>query len=70
MPGRRKSIKWIPAHIDNPRIRLGNRLRQGCKWNMGGKKPWLRELGEVREVVVGIKLVLEERDKVMRIRGV
>ena len=37
---------------------------------MGGKKPWLRELGEVREVVVGIKLVLEERDKVVRIRGV
>ena len=36
---------------------------------MGGEKPRLRELGEVRCLIVGINLVFEERDKIMRIGG-
>ena len=68
MPGWYKSIKRVSAPVDYPTVGILDRRWQGWKWNMGGQEPWLRKHGEIRKLVVGIKLVLKERDKIMRIR--
>lgn len=72
MPRRHKCVKRVPAYVNNLCVRFSDGVSQRSKRDVGSKESWLiiRRVdvgGEIRNLVVCIKLVLKERHKVMRV---
>ena len=71
MPRGHKCVKRVPAYVNNLRVRFSDGVSQRSKRDVGSKESWLiiRKVGggEIRNLVVCIKLVLKERHKVMRV---